>query len=161
MFDTIDGLPVHVLVVHVAVVLIPLAAIGAILIALRPRAMRLFGVATVLGAAIGTVASFVARSSGEILSSRIGFPEPHVTYGETFPIAALGFLILLVIFWLFARGIPLNRNRPVWLKVYGGVVIVAAIGIAYFTFLVGHTGAEATWATVIENTKPGTYSESD
>lgn len=161
MFDTIDGLPVHVLVVHVAVVLIPLAAIGAILIALRPRAMRLFGVATVLGAAIGTVASFVARSSGESLSSRIGFPEPHVNYGETFPIAALGFLILLVIFWLFARGVPLNRNRPLWLKVFGGVVIVAAIGISYFTFLVGHTGAEATWGSVIENTKPGTYSESD
>jgi uncharacterized membrane protein len=161
MFDTIDGLPVHVLVVHVAVVLIPLAAIGAILIALRPRAMRLFGVATVLGAAIGTVASFVARSSGESLSSRIGFPEPHVNYGETFPIAALGFLILLVIFWLFARGVPLNRNRPLWLKVFGGAVVVAAIGISYFTFLVGHTGAEATWATVIENSKPGTYSESD
>ena len=161
MFDTIDGLPVHVLVVHVAVVLIPLAALGAILIAIRPRAMRLFGVVTVLGAGIGTVASFVARSSGESLSSRVGFPEPHVNYGETFPIAALAFLIVLTIFWLFARGVPLNRNRPVWLKVFGGVVILAAIGISYFTFLVGHSGAQATWASVIENTKPGTYLESD
>lgn len=161
MLDTIDGLPVHALVVHIAVVLIPLAAIGAILIALRPRAMRLFGVATVLGAAIGTLASFASRNSGEALASRIGFPEPHVNYGEVFPIAALAFLVVLIIFWLYARGVPLNRSRPLWLKFLGGVVVIAAIGISYFTFLVGHSGAQATWASVIENTQVGTFTEAD
>ncbi len=161
MFDTIDGLPVHALVVHIAVVLIPLAAIGAILIALRPRAMRLFGVATILGAAIGTLTSFASRNSGEALASRIGFPEPHVNYGEIFPIAALAFLVVLIIFWLYARGVPLNRSRPLWLKFLGGLVVIAAIGISYFTFLVGHSGAQATWASVIENTQVGTFSEAD
>lgn len=159
MFDTIDGLPVHVLVVHAAVVLIPLSAIGAILISLRPRALRLLGVVTVLGAGAGTVASFIARTSGGVLASRIGYPVPHVNYGEVFPIAALAFFVLLTVFWLFARGVPLNHNRPLWIKVLGGFVIVGAIGISYFTFLVGHSGSQATWATVIENTQPGTVPE--
>lgn len=159
MFDTIGGLPVHALVVHAAVVLTPLSAIGAILIASRPRAMRLFGLVTIIGAGIGMVTSFISRSSGEALSSRIGFPQPHVNYGETFPIAALVFFALVTVFWLFARGVPLNRNRPLWLKIFGGVVILASVGIIYFTYLVGHSGAEATWSAVIENSQPGTYSD--
>ncbi|GAA4243047.1 DUF2231 domain-containing protein [Dactylosporangium darangshiense] len=36
MLDKINGLPVHPLVVHAAVALLPLAAIGVIAIAVRP-----------------------------------------------------------------------------------------------------------------------------
>jgi len=57
----------------------------------------------------------------------------YVEYRNIFSIPALGFLFLLTIFWLIARGVPLNRNRPLWLKVYGAVVIVAAIAISYLT----------------------------
>jgi len=60
MFDIIGGLPVHPLVVHVVVVLIPLSAVGAILIAARPKSLRLFGAATIVGAGLGTAAAFVA-----------------------------------------------------------------------------------------------------
>jgi hypothetical protein len=149
VFDLIAGLPVHVLIVHLAVVLIPLSAIGATLIAARPKALRLFGAATVIGATVGVIASVIAEISGNQLAQRVGRPEVHANYGEIFPFAAIGFLVLLVVFWLFARGVPLNRNRPLWLKVFGAVLIVAAIGITYFAVLTGYSGSKATWSEVV------------
>ena len=133
MFDSINGVPIHALIVHVAIVLIPLSAIGAILIAARPKALRFFGVKTVIAAAVGVVAGVISKTSGQNLSQRVGWPQEHVDYGNIFPIAALGFLFLLTIFWLIARGVPLNRERPLWLKVVGATLILVAIGISYLT----------------------------
>ena len=82
MFDSINGVPIHALIVHVAIVLIPLSAIGAILIAARPKALRLFGAATVVGAAVGAVASVISKTSGQNLSQRVGWPQEHVDYGN-------------------------------------------------------------------------------
>ena len=161
MFDSINGVPIHALIVHVAIVLIPLSAIGAILIAARPKALRLFGAATVIGAAVGAVASVISKTSGQNLSQRVGWPQEHVDYGNIFPIAAVAFLLLLVVFWLIARGVPLNRNRPLWLKAFGAAVILAAIGITYLTVLTGFSGASATWTKTIENTQPGTFKSTE
>jgi uncharacterized membrane protein len=155
MFDTIGGLPVHSLVIHVVVVLIPLSAIGAILIAARPKSLRLFGAATVVGAGLGTAAAFVAKESGESLASRVGLPETHADFGDKLPILALAYFVVLTVFWLYARGVPLNRNRPLWLKVFGAVLILISIGISYFTFMTGDTGTEATWSEVIQQTSLG------
>ena len=157
MFDTIGGLPVHSLVIHVVVVLIPLSAIGAILIAARPKSLRLFGAATVVGAGLGTAAAFVAKESGESLASRVGLPETHADFGDKLPILALAYFVVLTVFWLYARGVPLNRNRPLWLKVFGAVLILISIGFSYFTFITGDTGAEATWSKVIEETNYGDF----
>lgn len=161
MFDSINGVPIHALIVHVAIVLIPLSAIGAILIAARPKALRLFGAATVIGAAVGAVATVISKTSGQNLSQRVGWPQEHVDYGNIFPIAAVAFLLLLVVFWLIARGVPLNRNRPLWLKVFGAALILAAIGITYLTVLTGFSGASATWTKTIENTQPGAFKSTE
>ena len=161
MFDSINGVPIHALIVHVAIVLIPLSAIGAILIAARPKALRFFGVKTVIAAAVGVVAGVISKTSGQNLSQRVGWPQEHVNYGNIFPIAAVAFLLLLVVFWLIARGVPLNRNRPLWLKVFGAALILAAIGITYLTVLTGFSGASATWTKTIENTQPGTFKSTE
>ena len=157
MFDTIGGLPVHSLVIHIVVVLIPLSAIGAILIAVRPKSLRLLGAATILGAGLGTVAAFIAKESGHSLASRVGLPEEHANFGDSLPILALIYFVVLTVFWLYARGVPLNRNRPLWLKIFGAVLIALSIGISYFTFMTGDTGAEATWSKVIEETNYGDF----
>ena len=155
VFDTIGGLPVHSLVIHVVVVLIPLSAIGAVLITIRPKALRLFGVATVVGAGLGTAAAFIAKESGQTLASRIGVTESHADLGDTLPIFALIYFVALVVFWLYARGVPLNRSRPLWLKVFGALIIVLSVGVSYYTFVTGHSGAEATWSEVIQGTSLG------
>ena len=153
--DTFAGLPVHALVVHGAVVLVPLAAIGAILMALRPDFSRRFGTLVVLVAGAGMGASVVAKESGEQLAKRVGTPEVHASLGEVMPLVAAALFVLVLVFWLFDRGIPLNRTRPAWLTVLAVVVVIGGVGATWWTIRVGHSGSESVWSSIIENTQGG------
>jgi hypothetical protein len=128
-----SGVSMQALLMYVAVVLTLLSAIGAILIAARPKALRFFGVKTVVAAAVGALAGVISGMLRKGLGQDATWSGNYVEYRNIFPIPALGFLFLLTIFWLIARGVPLNRNRPLWLKVVGATLILAAIGIIYLT----------------------------
>ena len=52
MFDLINGIPLHPLVVHAVVVLLPLAVLGTIAIALRPSWRVRYGPLVVAAAAV-------------------------------------------------------------------------------------------------------------
>ena len=153
--DTWLGLPVHVLVVHAVVVLVPLAAIGALIMVFRPAFSRRFGVIVVIVSVIGLIGSVLARLSGEQLASRVGYPDPHSELGAILPAIVGVFTAVTLVFWLFDRGVPGNRARPMWLKVMAALVAVVAIIAVIWTIRVGHSGTEATWKAVIDNTKPG------
>lgn len=140
MSELLSGVPMQVLLMRVAVVLIPLSAIGAALIAARPKALRLFGAKTVIAAAVGVVAGVISGMLRKGLGQDAIWSGNYVEYRILFPIAALGFLFLLTIFWLIARGVPLNRNRPLWLKVIGATLILAGIGISYLTVAATYLG---------------------
>ena len=135
-----SGVSMQALLMYVAVVLTLLSAIGAILIAARPKALRFFGVKTVIAAGVGVVAGVISGMLRKGLGQDAAWSGNYVEYRNIFPTPALGFLFLLTIFWLIARGVPLNRNRPLWLKVYGAAVIVAAIGIFYLTVSTTYLG---------------------
>ena len=140
MFELPSGVSMQALLTYFAVVLTLLSAIGAILIAARPKALSFFGVKTVIAAAVGVVAGVISGMLRKGLGQDVTWSGNYVEYRNIFPIPALGFLFLLTIFWLIARGVPLNRNRPLWLKVYGAVVIVAAIAISYLTVSTTYLG---------------------
>lgn len=81
-FDLIGGMPVHALVVHAVVVLVPLVAIGLLLMAFVPRFSRRFGWLVALGAVGAAGASAVAKEAGEALEARIGTPGfDHASLG--------------------------------------------------------------------------------
>ncbi len=149
--DTVGGLPVHALVVHAAVVLVPLAALGAMLMALRPSFSRRFGPLVVIVAGAGALACAIARESGEQLAGRLGTPQEHADLGAVMPYVALGLFVLILVFWLFDRGIPMNKYRPWWLSSLALVIVLVSLGAVYWTFRVGHSGAEAAWLKVIED----------
>lgn len=65
--EFIGDLPLHPLVTHFVVVLLPLAVLGAILAAVWPWMRRRFGWLTVLGAAVSVVLVQVSVDSGTIL----------------------------------------------------------------------------------------------
>src|ERR687886_560050 len=71
VFDQVNGLPVHALVLHAAVVFIPLLALGAGLYAVVPRWRVHTGWATLLLAIVAPVCAFVARESGIKLYDRV------------------------------------------------------------------------------------------
>jgi hypothetical protein len=145
LFDTVFGLPLHPLAVHAAVVLVPLAALGAVIMAVSPRLARRYGGLIVVAGAASFVASFVAKEAGESLASSVGVTAQHAQLGDVVPILALVLALGLIGFWLVDRGIPGNRSRPWWLRVAAGALIVIAVLATVWTVRAGHSGAESVW----------------
>jgi len=149
--DTIAGLPLHPLVVHVAVVLLPLGAVALIAIVLVPRWRAAYGWLTMGALAIGAVAALAAASSGEALAERVGEPERHADLGETLEVVAvLLFLVAAAWFLLQRRASRGDAGRPGVLgRGLQAIAAIAAIALAAgtlgLTVLVGHSGAEAVW----------------
>ncbi len=154
LLDTVGGLPVHPLVVHFAVVLIPLAALGAILMAAWPAFSRRFGTLVVIVAGVGFLAGVAAKESGEQMAAGVGSPEEHAELGDLMPIVGIALFLLVLAFWLFDRGIPMNRPRPLWLILLSIALVIVSVFAMWWTFRVGHTGAESVWAPVSENEAP-------
>ncbi|MCC6496205.1 MAG: hypothetical protein IT193_08090 [Propionibacteriaceae bacterium] len=137
------GLPLHPLVVHAAVVLIPLAALGAIAVVLSGRARERFGWLTAAFAVAAAAAAVVARLSGEALAQSLPGIAPviatHQSFGELTPYPAVALAILLP-GGLLIRG----RSRAAWLAAAVLSVIAALAGLALVA-LTGHSGATSVW----------------
>jgi uncharacterized membrane protein len=153
VFDTVFGLPVHVLVIHAVVVLVPLVAITAIVVAVtasRRGSRRLLPWVSAAAAGV-TVLTFVASQSGQALSSRVGPREEHAAWGERVPVVTAAFAVALLLLWMLHRG---RRRRP-GVRIVAGLVVVLALASIGVTALAGHTGTQAVWEAIIENTIPG------
>lgn len=144
LLDTISGLPVHPLVVHFAVVLLPLATMAILLSIYIPRFRRVYAFAASLGVFLGTGAAIVAKQSGEELAARIGNPQEHSNYGNILTWSSVAFFIL-VFYWY--RNLRLSNT----LKFGSHVTAIAGVMILGLTFLTGHTGAQAVWKGRLDN----------
>lgn len=159
IFDSIAGLPVHPLVVHFAVVLLPLAALALILLVAVPRWADRFGGVTLATLAAGTVAAFVAKQSGEALAERVGSPGTHASWGDQLPLLAVGLLILTGAgYLLHRRDRKAGQSRSATTTIVGLLAAVLALVVTGVTVVVGHTGAQAAWGGVISpaSTQPTT-----
>lgn len=164
MLDLINGLPVHVLVVHVVVVLLPLAVVGTIAIALVPGWRIRYGVLVVLVAAIGTALVPVATSSGEELERRVGAPGEHAELGDQLIWFALPLLVsVAALVWLAYREraraaesthAPHSTPRRL-ITVVAAVAVVLAVLNAVWVYRVGDSGARAAWETRVGATAAG------
>jgi uncharacterized membrane protein len=150
MPETIGGIPLHPLVVHAVVVLIPLAALGVIAIALVPKWRSQFGILVVAVTAFATAMVPIATSTGETLEERVGeseLVEEHAELGEAVLYTAVPLLILAVALWWLGWRAQRDAPAPRWLNLLVPIVsvVVAAIAIVQMV-LVGHSGAEAVWS---------------
>ncbi len=163
MFDLINGLPVHPLVVHAVVVLLPLASIGAIAIALRPSWRRQYGVLVVACAAFATVLIPVATSSGEALERRVGDPGAHASMGDQLIWFAIPLLVLVsALVWFDRRANSSLGTDPVQTQSAGGKVglvhviaaltVIAALATTVQVYRVGDSGARAAWGDQVSST---------
>jgi hypothetical protein len=155
MFDTIGSLPWHPLVVHAAIVLVPLACLGAVLVAWRARWNRLHGFLVVVTAFVASGASVVAKESGERLASRVGLPTDHAHWGKYVVVTAgLLFLSVAALWWIDRQHV---ESRPTYGTVLAVVQVVLAAAAFVVIVLAGHSGATAVWGPIIQNTTPGTH----
>ena len=139
----IFGLPLHPLVVHAAVVLLPLAALGALLIAVSKRARKRYGWQVVLCSFVATGAVIAARLTGEALNGGTqgtGILATHITYGllTPWPAGALALTSLLLV--LAGRG----TNRPI-LLITAWLTVMSALASLAIILVVGHAGSTAVW----------------
>lgn len=152
MFDTVAGLPIHALVVHGVVVLLPLMSLATLVWAFLPRAGASVGYAVVAGNAAVAAMTFVARFSGEALDRRLGAPpvaEPHIAIATLLPYMALAVLLASVLVQGLRSmdvGVPLRLPA-----VLTGLVVVVAL---VWTVRTGHSGSEAVWGEIVRNTNP-------
>lgn len=156
MFDTFNGLPVHPLVVHAVVVLLPLAVLGTIALALRPAWRVTYGPLLVVVAAAAVALCPVATSSGESLEERVGDPGQHAELGDQLVWFALPVLILAVVMAVLARRPAGRTPGPGWLPTAVAVVaVVAAVACGVQVFRVGDSGARAAWGGTTTSSPSG------
>jgi len=147
-FDLLTGLPVHVFITHVVVVLVPLAVLSLILVIAIPRLRQLYRAPAVALAVLGAISAIIAEQSGEALEARVGSAGQHSEWGEMLPPVAVA-LALLSGIWLIVARMSSKRGK-VLTAVIGGVVVVVGIIAVVITVLAGHSGAEETWSDRIE-----------
>jgi uncharacterized membrane protein len=163
MFDLINGIPVHPLVVHAVVVLLPLAIAGTILIAVVPRWRTPYGPLVVAIALVATVLVPVATSSGEELEKRVGDPGRHAALGDQLIWFAIPLLVLVTALVLLQRS--RDRSTRAHAEATGSVrrspgkgvvlavavlAVVAAAASGVQVYRVGDSGAKAVWSDQVK-----------
>lgn len=146
MFDTVFGLPVHALVVHGVVVLLPLMAVVTAAVACTPR-WRLHAAWPVAVGDAGMVAmTFVARQSGEALQTRLGgqVAQQHAALGRNLLWFATAVFLASCVVAL------LRRSDQARLGAVGAVVV--GVLALWWTIRVGHSGSEAVWKGFVAST---------
>lgn len=157
-FDTITGLPAHALLVHAAVVLVPLAAIALAVVGWRSDWRQHYSLPVAIVAVVGAGFAFLAKQSGEPLRNslretarsageRVNFGD-HPEQGDTAFVMAFFFAAAAVGVWLIDRYGP-RYNLPKWAPTAAyGVALVPAL-LAIVTMIVaGHSGATLVWKDV-------------
>ena len=157
MFDLINGIPVHPLVVHAIVVMLPLAVLGTIAIAVRPEWRLKYGHLVVALELASVVLLPVATSSGESLEERVGRSDlvhEHAEMGDVLPwVVLLATLVAAVLWWVWRRDRATTpedgrTGASGLFRILAVVGVVAAVGLAVDVTLVGHSGAKAVWSDV-------------
>lgn len=153
MFDVINGLPVHPLVVHAVVVLLPLAVLGTVAIVLRPSWRARFGPLVVGCAAVATALVPVATSSGEALERRVGDPGRHAALGDQLIWFAVPLLVTAVaVVWLDRRrAAGTGPGSPLVLRAVTVLALVAALAAGVQVVRVGDSGARAAWGDQVSS----------
>jgi hypothetical protein len=146
--DLIFGLPVHPLVVHSAVVLVPLVAIAGLVMSYLPSFSRRYGKPIVIIALIAQLSLFAAKSSGEAFEERLGKEvERHANFGEVAPWTMLPLLILLYLRWRMDRE-GANIGSVALRRTVSVLLVFAAFFALVYIYLTGHSGAESVWGWV-------------
>ncbi|MEG9224621.1 DUF2231 domain-containing protein [Aeromicrobium sp. Sec7.5] len=152
MPETVFGLPLHPLIVHGTVVIVPLAAITVLLAVFWPRFRDWAGPLPAGLAVVGLILVPLSTSSGENLERSVEetrLVERHAELGDQL----LPFVAVLAVaaigLWLARRR---ERAGSSWPKVVVAVLVVlavlAAVGTAVQVVRIGHSGAEAAWSDV-------------
>lgn len=157
MFERFGDLPLHVLVIHAAVVVLPASTLVAIVFALVPKWRWLLRWPTLLLGLGSLVIAFVARESGEAFVAAIPqlekIVELHEERGKLLFWFCLIFLAVTIAAFLLlggpsqlasGKGAKATKSKPLELVVSAAVVVVGVL-VIWQTIRTGDAGAKAVW----------------
>lgn len=166
MIEELWGVPAHPLLVHFPIVLIPILAVGAVVMAARPMWRQRFNWLLSGACATAAVSAFVAARSGESFKEALqpslgSVADRHAELGNQTALLAVLFLVGAVLVtaldrWYLTRR-PLSESReadvgPVLAsRVTACIAMVTAIiGVvaAVWVIRTGHEGARISWLGV-------------
>src|SRR6056297_972534 len=142
---TFDGLPLHPLIVHAPVVLIPLVAAGLVVLLVRPSLRPTLAPIVAVLAVGAAVTAWGAVWSGEELGEALGRGdelESHESWGELARTFAVIVALGVVAFAATDRFLP---QRPTITRVLGVVTTGVAIAAVGVVGVAGHAGATLAW----------------
>jgi hypothetical protein len=146
VFDTVLGLPIHALVVHGVVVLLPLMAIITAVVSFVPRwrAAAAWPVAVIDAGMVAM--TFVARQSGLALQARLGgqIAQEHAAIGRNLIWFALAMFLASLVVAVMRRSQRATMGAV--------LALVAGVFVIWWTVRVGHTGADALWKGIVAAT---------
>ena len=155
MFSEINGLPLHPLVVHAVVVLVPLSTLGALAVVVRRQWARTYGPLVALGAAGAAVTAWVAKLAGDAFALAIGATgdiaqqiADHGRWGLYTAVSTTVFALFAVAATAaaFAPGTAASR----WQRPVAAVAALAGVVATLFTVLAGDSGASAVWGSLLD-----------
>ncbi|MDR7280612.1 DUF2231 domain-containing protein [Catenuloplanes atrovinosus] len=152
MFETINGMPAHVLMVHAAVVFVPLLALGAIVFAVWPAVRGRIDWAVALLAVVAPLSALFSMLSGNAfyrMREADGTPEQfldqigvHASYGQRTFVFSLGLAVVTGALLLLTRRATGPKALSIGLSV---VAVVLAVVTGYFVVMTGDSGAAMSW----------------
>lgn len=153
---SIGGLPLHVLLVHLAVILIPVAGVVVLLSAVWPKARRWFGLVTPLLGIGAAVLVPIVTQAGAWLEDRVPdapLIDTHAALGDTLWPWTLALAVLSVVEYGWYRYVDKRADAPspsrgvrraVAIILAAAAIVVVPVGIVT-TVLIGDSGARAVW----------------
>jgi len=143
------GLPLHPLIVHATVVMIPLAALTVVLAAVWPRFRRWAGPLPAAISLIGLILVPLSTSTGETLEKHVersALLEKHTDMAE----GLLPWMIGLLVFAAIGYAIHYRADRGQSANAFltrgvAVLAIAAALGTTVQVARIGHSGAKAAW----------------
>jgi|SRR5690349_8578686 len=157
MFERFGDLPLHILVIHAAVLVLPVSALTAIVFALVPRWRWLLRWPVLLLGLGSLVLAFVAKESGEAFVAAVPTLEKavalHQERGDLLFWFCLIFAVVAVAAFLLlggpsalasGKGAKEGRGRPLELVTSAAVVVIGVL-VIYQTIRTGDAGAKAVW----------------
>jgi plastocyanin/uncharacterized membrane protein len=147
-----DDLPLHPLIVHAPVVLIPLVAAGLLVFVFRPDTRRILGPILTTIAVAAAFSAVLAVVSGERLAEDLGREATASTHAAR---GKLTRLLAIVVAAATLGLVAIDRYRPglrvATSRVPGLLVSWVAIGAMIVVGLTGHSGAKLAWEGKLPN----------
>lgn len=159
---TFFGLPLHPLVVHATVVIVPTTAIVLALSLLLPRFRNWAGILPLVLAVASVILAPLSTSTGETLRGMVGetrLVQEHAELGGMLVWWCLGMLVVAGVDWWLRRSRRGFGRGVATTLVAAGVVM--SLGTIVQTVLIGHSGAKAAWSAVAKNSAPSSQRSDD